>query len=122
MMKNVDQWELVSVFKNHENLKLFPMVNDLFGVDRPVWKEPITVRLHGDTLYTSPPPGAGALLAFILNILDGYNMTEDSMRTLSNMTTTVHRMVEAFKYAYARRTELGDPDFVDIKDVSDAVR
>lgn len=84
---------------------------------KPVWRDPITVRLHGDTLYTSPPPGSGALLAFILNILDGFNMTSESMSTLHNMTTTVHRMVEAFKYAYARRTELGDPDFIDIKDL-----
>ncbi|XP_046680502.1 scoloptoxin SSD14-like isoform X2 [Homalodisca vitripennis] len=81
---------------------------------RPLWRDPITVRLHGNTLYTSPPPGSGAFLAFILNILDGFNMTQHSMDTLANMTVTTHRMVEAFKYAYARRTEIGDPDFVNI--------
>lgn len=83
-----------------------------------MWRDPIAVRLHGDTLYTSPPPGSGALLAFILNILDGYNMTEDSIQNLSNTTLTFHRLVEAFKFAYAKRTELGDPDFVDVTDVS----
>lgn len=84
---------------------------------RPVWRDPITVQLQGDTLYTSPPPGSGALLAFILNILDGYNMTEDSIRNLNNTTLTFHRLVEAFKFAYAKRTELGDPDFVDVTEV-----
>ncbi|XP_054274778.1 glutathione hydrolase 1 proenzyme-like [Macrosteles quadrilineatus] len=82
---------------------------------KPEWTDPITVKLQDDTVYTSPPPGAGVLLTFILKILEGYNLTPDSVSTLDKMTTTVHRMVEAFKYAYAKRTELGDPLFVDIK-------
>ena len=83
-----------------------------------MWRNPITVQLQGDTLYTSPPPGSGALLAFILNILDGYNMTEHSFQNLNTTTLTFHRLVEAFKFAYAKRTELGDPDFVNVTDVS----
>lgn len=44
-------------------------------------------------------------------------MTRDSANGLANMTTTVHRMVEAFKYSFALRSELGDPDFVNITEV-----
>lgn len=44
-------------------------------------------------------------------------MTRDSAKGLANMTTTVHRMVEAFKYSFALRSELGDPDFVNITEV-----
>lgn len=84
---------------------------------RAVWREPVSVRLHDDTVYTSPPPASGALLAFVLNIMDGFNLTRDSVTGLANMTTTVHRMVEAFKYSFARRAELGDPDFVNITEV-----
>ncbi|XP_054274793.1 scoloptoxin SSD14-like [Macrosteles quadrilineatus] len=77
---------------------------------KPVWSDPIKVKLGDDTLYSTPPPGSGVLLAFILKILEGFNITPDSMSTLEKKTTTIHRMVEAFKYAYAKRTELGDPN------------
>ncbi|XP_054274765.1 scoloptoxin SSD14-like [Macrosteles quadrilineatus] len=80
---------------------------------KAVWKDPITMKLRDNTLYSTPPPGAGVLLAFILKILDGFDLTPDSVSTLEKTTTTIHRMVEAFKYAYAKRTELGDPDFVE---------
>ena len=70
------------------------------------WEEPVSVRLETlkATLYSVPPPGSGAVLALILNILDTCNIqSEDDTPLL------YHRMVEAFKWAYAKRTELGDP-------------
>ena len=70
------------------------------------------------TLFTIPPPGSGILLAFILNILDGYNFTSENVKTVNSSILTFHRMIEAFKFAYARRTEIGDPDYVNITDVS----
>ncbi|XP_049838257.1 scoloptoxin SSD14-like isoform X2 [Schistocerca gregaria] len=85
---------------------------------RAVWESPVTAELHGKhTLYSVPPPGSGILLAFILNILNGYNFTASSVSDLNQTITTYHRTVEAFKYAYARRTELGDPHFLNISQV-----
>lgn len=49
-------------------------------------------------------PGSGSVLTFILNILKGYQLNSDSLST--------HRIVESFKYGYARRTQLGDKKFV----------
>ena len=70
------------------------------------WEEPVSVRLETlkATLYSVPPPGSGAVLALILNILDTCNIQPEDDTPL-----LYHRMVEAFKWAFARRTELGDP-------------
>lgn len=85
---------------------------------RPEWQTPINVELrNGDTLYSAPPPGSGLLLAFILKILDGYNFNQTSIDELDNRILTYHRIIEAFKYAYAKRTELGDMSFVNVTEV-----
>ncbi|XP_049941993.1 scoloptoxin SSD14-like isoform X1 [Schistocerca serialis cubense] len=69
------------------------------------WEPPVSAKLSGNvTLYTMPLPGSGPVLAFILNILDGYIPASDEI-------TTYQRITEAFKYGYGRRTELGDPYF-----------
>lgn len=81
--------------------------------------EPINSTFQdGTVLYSVPPPGSGAILAFILNILDGYNFNASSIENMESAILTYHRMIEAFKYAYAKRTELGDTQFVDIKEAS----
>lgn len=64
-----------------------------------------------------PPPGSGALLAFVLNILDGYGFNSKSVADVPSTVTTFHRMIEAFKYAFGFRTKLGDSDFVDVSKV-----
>lgn len=85
---------------------------------RAKWENPISVQLNNnDHIYTAPLPGSGVLLAFILSILDGYKFTPGHLEDTASTVTTYHRMIEAFKYAYAKRTELGDTDFVDINDV-----
>lgn len=83
-----------------------------------IWREPVVSSLRGGkTLYTSPAPGGGPILAFILNILEGYNMTEKSIANLNSSILTTHHIVEAFKHAYAWRTKLADPDFVDVNEL-----
>lgn len=42
----------------------------------------------------------------------GFNMTEKSLKTREARLTAYHRIIEAFKFAYAQRSELGDPEFV----------
>lgn len=41
----------------------------------------------------------------------GFNMTENSLKTREARLTAYHRIIEAFKFAYAQRSELGDPEF-----------
>uniref|UniRef100_A0A0B7AUX9 Gamma-glutamyltransferase n=1 Tax=Arion vulgaris TaxID=1028688 RepID=A0A0B7AUX9_9EUPU len=81
-------------------------------------KNPLEVILNGGIKMVSPPPpGSGAVLSFILNILDGYNFTDNNLATDSSSTLTYHRMIEAFKFAYAKRTNLGDEDFVNVTEL-----
>lgn len=82
------------------------------------WEDAISTEFRdGDHLYTIPPPGSGILLGFILNILDGYKFTKESINGVDNTVLTYHRITEAFKYAYAKRTELGDTRYVNITQV-----
>jgi len=64
-----------------------------------------------------PLPGSGALLALILNVLDEYHFDNKSLSSVESTVTTYHRITEAFKFAQARRGELGDTAFVSITDV-----
>lgn len=71
------------------------------------WEAPISVPLRdGKTLHTLPLPGSGALVAFIMNVLNDYLPEKES-------ALAMQRIAEAFKFAYAKRTELGDGKFVE---------
>ncbi|XP_070534429.1 uncharacterized protein [Ptychodera flava] len=74
-----------------------------------VSKTPLESTYNGYIVNTVPVPSGGPAFMSIINILEGYNFT-DSDR---NKPLTYHRMVEAFKYAFAQEAELGDPDYVD---------
>jgi len=75
------------------------------------WTAPVTAKLANNiTLYSVPPPGSGVILALILNILN-------DMVPHENDVTTYQRITEAFKYGYGKRTQLGDPHFVDISEL-----
>ena len=50
--------------------------------------------------------------------LPGYNFTNDDIASIDKQTLTYHRIAEAFKFAYAKRSQLGDEDQIDVKDVS----
>lgn len=90
---------------------------------RASWEEPVKMELNeGNILYSAPPPGSGILLALILNILKGYRFSKEDISSIKDTIMTYHRIVEAFKYTFAKRTELGDPEFVDIEDVKFIVR
>lgn len=70
------------------------------------WVEPAKVHLSSldMTFYSIPPPVSGAIMAYILNIIDNYNFGPEDDGPL-----LYHRVTEAFKWGFALRTELGDP-------------
>jgi gamma-glutamyltranspeptidase/glutathione hydrolase/leukotriene-C4 hydrolase len=71
------------------------------------WIKPMETTLkHGEKLYSMPLSGSGALLVFIMNLLKDYELKH-------NDALSYHRIIEAYKLAYARRSELADPDYVE---------
>ena len=48
----------------------------------------------------------------------GFNMTAEMLKTTEGTVLAYHRITEAFKFAYAKRTGLGDPKFIDIERVN----
>lgn len=70
------------------------------------WLKPVEATLkEGQKLYSMPLSGSGAILVFIMNLLKGYDLKRDAL--------SYHRIIESYKLAYARRSELADPDFVE---------
>ncbi|XP_022108894.1 gamma-glutamyltranspeptidase 1-like isoform X2 [Acanthaster planci] len=80
-------------------------------------KEPLMVEIGDLKVYTPPPPSSGAVYSLIMNILEGYGIGPDSIATTEAEILTTHRMVEAFKFAYAGRSFLGDEDYVDVREI-----
>ncbi|PAA80322.1 hypothetical protein BOX15_Mlig013069g3 [Macrostomum lignano] len=87
---------------------------------RPRRLDPLMATLpsKGLTLYSLPPPSSGAVLSLILGIMDGYAGDSANARsTKDGYVNFLHRLVESFKFAYAKRSGLGDAVFVNVTEL-----
>lgn len=73
---------------------------------RPIVQDALESKVGSLSVRSAGLPGSGAVLCLILNILDGYNMSAADMK--SDKVLTYHRIIEAFRFAYAKRSALGD--------------
>ncbi|XP_016984414.1 glutathione hydrolase 1 proenzyme isoform X4 [Drosophila rhopaloa] len=77
----------------------------------------ITMSLGEDTLYVVPPVSSGSLVAHALSILQGYEFSKKDLETEELRARTIHRFAEALKFAFAKRSELGDMHFIDAREL-----
>ncbi|KAL1837719.1 hypothetical protein VTJ49DRAFT_3494 [Mycothermus thermophilus] len=70
-------------------------------------KPPLNVTYGDYRLFTTPAPSSGAVMLSIFKTMEQYP-PED----LKDTNLTTHRFVEAMKFAYGGRLQLGDPGFV----------
>lgn len=69
-------------------------------------------------MYSVPPPGSGPVLSLALGILSGYGYSRSNATgSADDAALMYHRIVEALKFAYAKRTYLGDEAFVNTTDI-----
>lgn len=81
---------------------------------RALWQPSVNASLHcggddsraqeGLELHSTPLPSSGIILAYIMNLMKWFKVDKTDDNPL-----LYHRMNEAFKWAYAHRSKLGDP-------------
>ncbi len=75
-------------------------------------RTPVSGSYRGHDVIAMPPPSSGGIhLIQMLNIMEHWDIAESG----HNSATTINRLVESMKRAYADRSKhLGDPDFYDV--------
>ncbi|KAM7296127.1 scoloptoxin SSD20-like [Ixodes scapularis] len=71
------------------------------------------------SVFVPPAPSGGPLLAFMIALMDSYRQQRPggSGFSLDDSEETIHRFVEAIKFTYAKRMEIGDPGHIDMRNV-----
>lgn len=73
---------------------------------QPVIRHTLSTYYNGRKVTTCSEPTSGPVLLSVLNLIERFQFKVDGFIGLN-----LHRFVEAFKFGYAFRTEMGDPDF-----------
>ncbi|NXI50165.1 GGT5 hydrolase, partial [Chloroceryle aenea] len=72
----------------------------------------LNMTLNNHTTVFSPgPPMGGAVLMFILKILEDYNLHEASLATPKEKVETYHHIAEALKFGNMLKPHMSDPTF-----------
>jgi gamma-glutamyltranspeptidase/glutathione hydrolase/leukotriene-C4 hydrolase len=83
---------------------------------RPVIRRTMSTYYKGRKVTTCSAPTSGPVLLSVLNLVERFQLQVEGLIGLN-----VHRLVEAFKFGYAFRTEMGDPDFIHNEDRIDEI-
>uniref|UniRef100_A0A6P7EXW8 Glutathione hydrolase 1 proenzyme-like isoform X1 n=1 Tax=Diabrotica virgifera virgifera TaxID=50390 RepID=A0A6P7EXW8_DIAVI len=79
----------------------------------PRWSAAINTQFKdGRKMHTHSLPSSGPILTLMLNVWDGF-LDNSNPESIDNY----QKMIETFKFAYAKRTHLGDENFVNVTEV-----
>ncbi|KAK2909488.1 hypothetical protein Q8A67_005325 [Cirrhinus molitorella] len=91
--------------------------DDLKGYTPALNEYALNFTVDNYIFYAPNAPFGGPVLALILNILKGYKLSSSSVSTVRNKTLTYHRIIEAFRFADAKKRKLGDPLDEDVTEI-----
>ncbi|XP_053359275.1 gamma-glutamyltransferase 5a isoform X1 [Clarias gariepinus] len=80
-----------------------------------------SVSLDKYKMFFPPPPAGGAILSFILNIMEGYELNPKSIQS-NKLVETYQRYVEACKFANGLKQFIKDPKFSSDKEARDLIK
>lgn len=70
-------------------------------------KPALSIDFRGFKLHSTGAPSSGSVMLNMLKTMEQYPVDD-----LADTNLTTHRFIEAMRFAYGARLELGDPDFV----------
>lgn len=79
-------------------------------------RQPVNITYRGYKLWSSGAPSSGAVALSTLKTMETYPAEETADKDL-----TLHRFIEAMRFAYGAHQQLGDPEYVDGIDVVEEV-
>lgn len=99
---------IVTAMRRHGGLITHEDLREYRARERP----PVSFDYRGHTIHSMGPPSSGGLtMMWILEQLESFDMASHPFHS----ATSVHRLVEAMRRAYAERNALlGDSDYVDL--------
>ncbi|KAJ8261028.1 hypothetical protein COCON_G00167510 [Conger conger] len=105
--------DLVQDIKDEEGTLSLEDLESFQAIVTEAW----SMTLGEYKMYFPPPPAGGAILAFVLNIMRGFNLTSSSMEG-DQQILTYQRFAEAYKFANAKKKCIRDPKFSSPKEAS----
>lgn len=87
---------------------------------RVEWSDSKRVQIGEYVIHVTPPPSSGYLIALMMNTLNGLDWSRRNTEVdehTGEAARSFHWMAETFKWAFAHRMRMGDPQFEDMTDV-----
>ncbi|BHF59045.1 hypothetical protein SprV_0100200000 [Sparganum proliferum] len=87
----------------------------------PIWRKPIRMQIRRGPvanaktdfeMHAAPPPSSGVLVGLALNMISKYNYSNESDKQCERGYLYYHRVLETFKFVFAKRSHLSDEAFL----------